>query len=39
MLESHIALIKTALSSIVGLALFKAPAMTNTDLTALIPKS
>lgn len=39
MFESHIAQIKTADSSISGLAHFKDPAITRTDLTALIPKS
>ena len=39
MFESLIALIKTADSSISGLAHFKEPAITRTDLTALIPKS
>lgn len=39
MLESLNALIKTIFSGVVGLALLRAPAMTRTDLTALIPKS
>jgi hypothetical protein len=37
--ESLMALMSTASSFKLGLALFKEPAMTSTDLTALMPKS
>ena len=39
MFESLIALISTTSSESVGLLLFKVPAITKTDFTALIPKS